>query len=633
MDYKQWSTEHKAIKFLVLATAITLLVNILFLLLPSSATKAIYGTIQFLWPALSIWILLGTRSSATDKNVKYVSAFLALALVAWTASLVLWEVLLPIFYNNELAYYVSGFGFLLCYGIIIAGLLSLKRSKQWYINQSTDRLLGVIAVMGIVGISAFVLSNAPWNGPRFPDILILLSYLILDVVILVYCAKLMHMNLGDDLRYLILIIAEFVLINSLGDLIYELRWVFSINYIFSVKTGRVTDIIYNVSLIFMVAALLLYNSGVKKRALEEVNKNVHREKHLMDDVVMQSPEAMCICDSRGNITLVNDTLLGIFNTRRSDMLGNFDLFEHMARMDAALAPCVARLKCGEGVYLSDISIRQGDGSGGTYHLSAKIFPVSGPDGVIASYVCIINDITERLNAQKELVDSKRQAELYVDLMAHDINNMNQIAMGFLELAENVISAEGKLEARHMSLLDKPIESLNNSSKLIDNVKKLQKEKSGTLAVREMEMGEMLRGVKKQFENVPGRDITVEYRQAGDCRVMANDLLQEVFTNLTGNAIKHSQGPLNVDILLSRVEEGDKCYCKVVVEDNGPGIPDSVKARIFSCFEPGGPPRGKGLGLYLARTLVDDHNGTIRVEDRVPGDHRQGSRFIVLLPAL
>lgn len=140
-------------------------------------------------------------------------------------------------------------------------------------------------------------------------------------------------------------------------------------------------------------------------------------------------------------------------------------------------------------------------------------------------------------------------------------------------------------------------------------------------------------VKKQYERVPGRDVVINYTGMGGCRIMANDLLKEVFMNLVCNAIKHSQGPMKVDITLSPVEETINKYYKVMIEDTGPGMPDNVKAQTLNRFEPGKHTRGKGLGLYLVRTLVDDHHGTIRVEDHIAGDHRYGTRFIVTLPAL
>ena len=58
----------------------------------------------------------------------------------------------------------------------------------------------------------------------------------------------------------------------------------------------------------------------------------------------------------------------------------------------------------------------------------------------------------------------------------------------------------------------------------------------------------------------------------------------------------------------------------------------VKTRLFIRFQRGqAKVTGKGLGLYLVRTLVHDFQGKIWVEDRVPGDHTKGARFVVMLP--
>jgi signal transduction histidine kinase len=73
---------------------------------------------------------------------------------------------------------------------------------------------------------------------------------------------------------------------------------------------------------------------------------------------------------------------------------------------------------------------------------------------------------------------------------------------------------------------------------------------------------------------------------------------------------------------------------VAIEDNGPGIPDTMKNELFPGSH-GAPRKGvaRGLGLYIVRTLVSDYGGRVRVEDRVPGDYSQGCRFIVELPAI
>jgi len=246
---------------------------------------------------------------------------------------------------------------------------------------------------------------------------------------------------------------------------------------------------------------------------------------------------------------------------------------------------------------------------------------------------IIQDITKRKLIENKLRDSQAQAELYVDLMGHDINNMNMVALGFLEMADDKLKSEGTLELNDEKLLQKSIDNIKNSSMLIDNVRKLQREKAGELKMKAIDIVELLTSVKDQYINVPNRDVKINLVITCHCMVIANDLLRDVFTNLVGNAIKHSTGPLIINIELTCPIEGENNYCKVAVEDNGPGIPDSLKALIFDRSHTGKKLRGKGLGLYIVNTLVGDFHGKVWAEDRVPGDHTKGARFVVMLPTI
>jgi len=237
----------------------------------------------------------------------------------------------------------------------------------------------------------------------------------------------------------------------------------------------------------------------------------------------------------------------------------------------------------------------------------------------------------RKRAEEALSDSQAQAELYVDFMGHDINNMNQVAMGFLELALEKLETEGKLEVKDKDLLEKPMETMRNNARLIDNVKKLQRLRAGKLESSLFDLGNVLLEVKRDLECKPGRSITINYRQASGCYVRANELLKDVFSNILGNSVKHSKPdkPLFIGIGISPTDNG---FYKISIEDDGPGIPDKRKNEIFDRLSQGKMKALRtGLGLGLVKTLVESYHGRIWVEDRIEGDHTRGCRFVVMLP--
>ncbi|WP_292050796.1 MULTISPECIES: hybrid sensor histidine kinase/response regulator [unclassified Brevundimonas] len=106
-------------------------------------------------------------------------------------------------------------------------------------------------------------------------------------------------------------------------------------------------------------------------------------------------------------------------------------------------------------------------------------------------------------------------------------------------------------------------------------------------------------------------------------------LSQIISNLLNNAAKYT--PTGGQIrLVSTVQDST---IRIAVEDNGIGIPEKVREKIFDLFaQSSGPDErsrdGLGVGLALVRQLVDIHNGQVQVESEGEG---QGSRFVVTLP--
>ncbi|NQV19847.1 MAG: response regulator, partial [Rhodospirillales bacterium] len=107
-----------------------------------------------------------------------------------------------------------------------------------------------------------------------------------------------------------------------------------------------------------------------------------------------------------------------------------------------------------------------------------------------------------------------------------------------------------------------------------------------------------------------------------------DRLQQVFANLLSNAVKFSPKGGNVEIAVSRVNTG----FRIAVHDDGPGIPDEYREQIFEKFSQvdssdSRKKGGTGLGLNIARTIVETHKGKLYFESN-PGE---GTNFFVDLP--
>lgn len=244
------------------------------------------------------------------------------------------------------------------------------------------------------------------------------------------------------------------------------------------------------------------------------------------------------------------------------------------------------------------------------------------------YSILINDLTEHMRAREDLEDLKNQAEIYLELLGHDVNNMNQAVMGYVELAMETI----KHGTYDPTILSRVLEILHKESKLIDNVRKLQRIKSVSMNHELVDVGTVIRQVIDDHKYVPGRSISIDYKLQEACIVKANSLLYDAFANLIGNAIRHSTGHVNINVDLARIEEGGKPYCRATIEDDGPGIPDALKKVLFTRYTPGATrTSGTGMGLFLVKNLVESMHGDVRVEDRITGDSSKGAKFVVTLP--
>ncbi|WP_301677804.1 HAMP domain-containing sensor histidine kinase [Methanoculleus methanifontis] len=209
----------------------------------------------------------------------------------------------------------------------------------------------------------------------------------------------------------------------------------------------------------------------------------------------------------------------------------------------------------------------------------------------------------------ELQESTERANLYLDIMTHDIKNTISTATLYTDLLTE------ELEGEQRNYTEKVQKSLKKSVEIIRNVNTIRQIREEAAVLGPVALDPVIRA---EIEHFP--DVRITY--AGTtARVLADDLLSEVFTNLIGNAVKFG-GPA-VEIAIRVEEHGGDVL--VSVEDTGPGIPDEKKPYLFTRFGAGeGEKSGLGLGLYICRMLITRYGGRIWADDRVEGRPEEGA---------
>ncbi|NVO67132.1 GAF domain-containing protein [Methanofollis tationis] len=266
---------------------------------------------------------------------------------------------------------------------------------------------------------------------------------------------------------------------------------------------------------------------------------------------------------------------------------------------------------------ASIPLKVGDEIPGTLNMATRREHVftTGEREFLETSGRAIGGAVLRARFSEGLERANADANLYLDIMMHDINNANTVAAGYCSLLLPRLAGKEHLMAK------KVLSGVRQSIEIIMNVSTYRSLSQRATRVEPVPLDAVIRGEISRFSEL-------DIRYAGtDAVVMADDLLSEVFTNLIGNAGKFG-GP-EVTVWIAVAKEDDTVA--VTVADNGPGIPDDQKENVFGRFVRNAPRvSGKGLGLWICRTLAERYGGSITAGDRVPGRPGDGAAITLVL---
>ncbi len=237
----------------------------------------------------------------------------------------------------------------------------------------------------------------------------------------------------------------------------------------------------------------------------------------------------------------------------------------------------------------------------------------------------IHYVTLARDAQVSM-ESERLRNALLSAISHDLRTPLTVITG---LASAMRMATPALPEPHAGLAEAIQDEVARTITMINNLLDMARMQMGNIVLnRECQTLEEVIGLSRGSCASLLTHHLVRVDLPADLPLLELDtgLMERVFNNLLENAAKHT--PPGSLITLSACQDG--AFMKVLVSDNGPGVPPGMEKKLFEKFTRGqreSTVSGFGLGLAIVRAIVEAHGGSVWVENRPEG----GAQFVLLLP--
>lgn len=358
-------------------------------------------------------------------------------------------------------------------------------------------------------------------------------------------------------------------------------------------------------------------------SLKDYVARIESQRHRLEVILNSTAESILAIDKTGTILIANQAAGELVADTTKDLSGKKiqDIFAWKRNNgDFAIDYNVTETRV-----FPDIQYT--DKAGNEHFVKVLVAPVSdGQDQSAAQAIVTIHDETK----SRELEDMKID---FVSMAAHELRTPLAAIRGYLELIS--FKAGKTADDDTASYIHQALKSATELGGLINNLLDVTRIERGTLTLHfeKTDLSALIAQAIKESQFVAkDKNITLQYEgPQQECLVVGDPIaLREVVNNLLANAIKYTESNGSVHV---RMDLENQKYV-VRITDTGIGIPQKALPNLFTKFYRvhGGLDSGStgtGLGLYISKSIMERHHGTISVESEVG----KGSTFSFAVPVL
>ncbi|GCE06965.1 PAS domain-containing sensor histidine kinase [Dictyobacter aurantiacus] len=379
--------------------------------------------------------------------------------------------------------------------------------------------------------------------------------------------------------------------------------------------------------------IYIHDISERKQVEEELRESEARFQRLREANII----GIITTDEQGNVLDANDAFLALLGYTRAELETGQIVWNTITSQESRERDCAAieeALRTGiawpyEKEYIAK------DGRRIPVLIGRALFR---REGAPPQFLCFVLDLTARKEAE-------RQKDIFLGITGHELRTPLAALKGTLQLlyrrinrfikrTDQVTPEMTTLFAGIQEHLLEGVRQVDIQTRLVDDLLDISRITTGTLNLS-LQSCDLVSIVRETVEDLrlvaPQRQLLFETPQETPITVMADPTrIQQVVTNYLTNALRYSyvDQPISTGILVQNH------MAHVWVRDRGPGLAKEAQANIWQCFHQvkevplqSGSEKGLGLGLYLCKTLIEQHHGTVDVESSPGG----GATFWFHLP--